>query len=163
MVKGICVKSEWYAEDVVAMADLNGDEISVEAGEQWLWENETAFLNRMAETGNEILRGMTESVDWSVYQQKTPEAIKVSTRLCECVYDISMAAAGMIATGRIYCEDSRELFYTIQKLAEDFEREWKQLHEDDEDGYIEEILLYAERKLLEQYKYEQRGDEASES
>lgn len=163
MAKGICVASNWYAEDVVAMADLNGDEISVEVGEQWLPENENMFLNHMAEEGNEILQDMLRGVDWSEYERKTPEAIKVSTRLCECVYDISMEAAGMIATGKIYCEDSRELFYTIQKLAEDFEREWKQLHDNDEDDYIEEILDYAEKKLLDLYKCEPEGDETCES
>ena len=152
MARGICIESRWYAEDVVNAAELNGVNINHETAEWWLLRNENPFLSRMAELGNEVLQVMTDGVEWSEFEKENPKNKEAETRLCECVYDISMVAAGMIATGRIYCEDSRELFHDIQHLAEEYESNWPVNQV--EAAYMDDIIQYATEKLSEKYGME---------
>ena len=74
-------------------------------------------------------------------------------RLCETVFDISLAAQHMLEEGEIECDDSRELFYTIFQNAVYFERQhpgpWDQ--KDYPGDYMELVDDFAYRILLENF------------
>ena len=74
-------------------------------------------------------------------------------RLCETVFDISLAAQHMLEEGEIECEDSRELFYTIFQNAVYFERQhpgpWEQ--ENYPGDYLELVDDFAYEILIENF------------
>ncbi len=147
-ISGFVVK--WCAEDVVDSARRNGWDITLEAARNWLAENQRRIMDRMTEDGNEMLYSMTQCVDdWSKYESKK---ISSSTRLHECIYNISMEAANLIIKGKIAVEDSRDLFLEVEQLANDFEVMWERNQMDDKgEDYLLQVITYAEKKLLERY------------
>ena len=76
-----------------------------------------------------------------------------TVRLCETVYDITLAAQHMIDTRMIENEDSRELFSFILKWAIGFEQEYPGPWDETENpgDYIDLIDQFAYEKLTERY------------
>lgn len=74
-------------------------------------------------------------------------------RLCETVFDISLAAQHMLENGEIECDDSRELFYTIFQNAVEFERRHPEpLEQNDYPGvYMDLVEEFAYEILKENY------------
>lgn len=73
-----------------------------------------------------------------------------NAKIAECVYDITSVACAMIRhfneDGVEVEYDSRDLFYTIYRLAHEFERE-----NPDPVDYMLEIELFAYEKLREYF------------
>lgn len=83
------------------------------------------------------------------FLKSTKDLNTAITDLCEVVYDITSVADSLQREGRIYVEDSRELFLTVLQLAKDFEESFSS--EDYEKDYLAEVWDFAERKLVEEY------------
>lgn len=73
--------------------------------------------------------------------------------LCETVYDITLNAQNMIASGQLEVGDSRELFSSILQWAIEFEREhpgpWEQ--NDHSEDYMDLVDEFAREKLTQSY------------
>lgn len=71
--------------------------------------------------------------------------------LCECVYDLTSIAEFLINKHELDV-DSRDVFFEVAKLAEEFDSKFN-----DEDGdYLSDIEEYGFKKLKEYFGIEQR-------
>ena len=72
-------------------------------------------------------------------------------QLCECVYDLTTIAYSLINEYELDV-DSRDVFFEVAKLAEEFDSKFN-----DEDGdYLIDIEEYGYKKLKEYFRIEQR-------
>ena len=73
--------------------------------------------------------------------------------LCECVYDLTTIAYSLINEYELGVDvDSRDVFFEVAKLAEEFDSKFN-----DEDGdYMSDIEEYGFKKLKEYFGIEQR-------
>ena len=73
--------------------------------------------------------------------------------LCECVYDLTTIAYSIINEYELGVDvDSRDVFFEVAKLAEEFDSKFN-----DEDGdYMSDIEEYGFKKLKEYFGIEQR-------
>ena len=69
--------------------------------------------------------------------------------LAECMFDITRQACALTAAERIKIEDSRELYENIFAWAKEFENNHN--YDDTSDSYSEDIVLFAQKKLLDSY------------
>lgn len=73
--------------------------------------------------------------------------------LCECVYDLTTIADFLIKEHELDV-DSRDVFFEVAKLAEEFDSKFND--EDEDADYLSDIEEYGFKKLKEYFGIEQR-------
>lgn len=73
-----------------------------------------------------------------------------TVRLCETVFDITTVSCWLQSRGKIVCDDSREMFFSILHLANKFEESFNP----DTQDYMESVEEYAEEELIKRYSPE---------
>lgn len=113
--------------------------------------------------GSFAVDSLCHDLETSLYEPDIPEGIEIEIPVLSCegktptykvnenVFEITCVAMELINNGKLEVEDSRELCATCIELAENFEVEHGYTDWDVEADYLDEIMKYAEEKLMERY------------